>query len=127
MLAASVCLFEGFLKLDIGSNRLINIVSSVTFGIYLIHDNKILRELMWKTGVRDALFTKCLNFPNVESVKFFVPLSIGIILAVFVTGGLIEAIRMYLIEPIYIKAFLKWGRKIDDKVDEYIKREGIAS
>ena len=127
MLVASVCLFEGFLKLNIGSVRIINIISSVTFGIYLIHDNSLFRKLMWKTGVRDTLFTKCLNSPNVESIKHFVPLSIGIILTVFVVCGLIEAVRMYLIEPLYIKPFFKWGKKIDDKVDEYIRKESAAS
>ncbi len=41
--------------------------------------------------------------------------------------GLIEAVRMYLIEPLYIKPFFKWGKKIDDKVDEYIRKESVAS
>ena len=126
ILVASVCLFEGFLKLDIGSNKIINTISSVTFGIYLIHDNMLFRELMWKNGVRDTLLTKCLNAPNVESVKHFVPISISIIIAVFVICGLIEVVRLYLIEPLYIKNFFKWGKRLDDKVDDYIRKEGLV-
>ena len=127
MLIVSVSIFQAFLKIDIGSNKIINAISSVTFGIYLIHDNQILREFFWKTFIRDILFTKWLNFPTVESIQHFIPLSIAIILFVFIVGGIIEAIRLYLIEPLYIKRFLKLGKKIDDNVDEYIKKEGFGS
>ena len=127
ILIASVCIFQAFLKIDIGSNKIINAISSVTFGIYLIHDNLLLRELWWKNIIRDTVLTKWLNFPNVESIQHFIPLSIAIILFVFIVGGIIEAIRLYLIEPLYIKGFLKLGKKIDDNVDEYIKKEGFNS
>lgn len=125
LLFASVCLFAAFLKIDIGSHKFINFVSSVTFGIYLIHDNQLLRELLWKTIVRDTVFGKWLNAPQVESTPWFIPLSIGIIAIVFIAFGLIEAFRLYVIEPLYGKAIKKLGKRIDDKVDSYIKKEGI--
>lgn len=125
MLIASVCLFEGFLKLDIGSHKSINFISSLTFGIYLFHDNKLLRELLWKTFVRDTVFAQWLNAPNVESSPYFVPVSIACIAGVFIAGGIIEFIRMYLLEPLYLKYIKKLGKKLDDKVNKYIAKEGV--
>ncbi len=125
MLIASVCLFEAFLKIDIGSHKSINFISSLTFGVYLIHDNKLLRELLWKTFVRDTIFTKWLNAPNVEASPYFIPVSIACIAGVFIAGALIEYIRLYLIEPLYIKYVKKLGKKLDDKVNNYITKEGV--
>ena len=45
--AASVTLFEFFRRLDIGQNKAINTVSSATFGVYLIHDSAVGRDLLW--------------------------------------------------------------------------------
>ena len=36
-----------FSKIDIGNIKWINIISSATFGVYLIHDNKLMRNLLW--------------------------------------------------------------------------------
>lgn len=45
---ASVEIFLGFKNLKLKYNKLINIISSTTLGIYLIHDNKLVREFLWK-------------------------------------------------------------------------------
>ena len=45
--AASVCLFEFFRRLDIGQSKAINTLSSATFGVYLIHDSAVGRDLLW--------------------------------------------------------------------------------
>ena len=91
----------------------------------MIHDNQLLRELLWKTFVRDTIFAKWLNAPDVETSPWFIPLSILIILCVFIAFALIEVLRLYLVEPLYGKAVKKLGKKIDDKVDSYIKKEEI--
>ena len=44
----SLGLFMGFLRLNIRPNRLINTVASAAFGVYLIHDNEYMRDLLWK-------------------------------------------------------------------------------
>ena len=45
--AASVCLFQFFRRLDIGQSKAINTLSSATFGVYLIHDSAVGRDLLW--------------------------------------------------------------------------------
>ena len=45
--AASVALFEFFRRLNIGQSKAINTVSSATFGVYLIHDSAVGRDLLW--------------------------------------------------------------------------------
>lgn len=126
LVLASIALFEGFLKIDIGSHKSINFISSLTFGVYLIHDNIYLRELLWKTFVRDTLFKEWLNAPNVETSPWFALISIGVILAVFIAGALIELFRMYVVEKLYSKPLKKLGKKIDDKIDNYIKKESAT-
>lgn len=46
LLIAAVSMFELFSRLDIQSD-LVNKVASATFGVYLIHDNELTRELVW--------------------------------------------------------------------------------
>lgn len=46
-LVALFC-FCGFLRIDIGTNKIINCVASTTFGIYLIHDHPDIRNYFWK-------------------------------------------------------------------------------
>ena len=46
LLIASVALFELFLRLEIQSG-LVNKIASATFGVYLIHDNELMRDAIW--------------------------------------------------------------------------------
>ena len=43
----SALLFLFFLSIDVGSSKLINTIAATTFGVYLIHDSKVLRKLIW--------------------------------------------------------------------------------
>lgn len=50
ILFAAICLFILFLNIKIESkllNKIIPFVSSTTFGIYLIHENPEVRDLLW--------------------------------------------------------------------------------
>jgi len=57
---ASIFLFLGFLNLNIKS-RFINFISTTTFGIYLIHDYPMSREIIWKI---------ILNVPNYTDSEY---------------------------------------------------------
>lgn len=48
MVILSVCLFEIFLNIKIGSSKMINTMASTTLGIYLIHDGA-LAPYIWET------------------------------------------------------------------------------
>lgn len=46
-LISSSILFVLFINIDIGSRKFINIVASTMFSVYLIHDNFMLRVILW--------------------------------------------------------------------------------
>ena len=94
ILLISVCLFKAFLKLDIGRIRIINWISSATFGVYLLHDNEYMREFFWKT------ILKCNEYQDSpELIKY----SIIVVFTIFVVCTIIELIRKNTIERLYMK------------------------
>lgn len=96
-LIASVSLFNIFnsIKKPINS-RFINIISQTTLGIYLIHDNKLMRPFIWKN---------ILNCSNLINNKLFPLISIGIVLAIFIICCLIDLFRIYCVEKPIFKLF----------------------
>lgn len=51
-IACSAFIFLWFKNVKIKNNRIINAVSKTTFGVYLIHDNGLMRNFLWKTLLR---------------------------------------------------------------------------
>jgi len=94
ILIASLMLFIGFLKIDIKYNAIINMISSTTFGIYLIHDNKYVRPFLWKTIFENAKY---------EESVFLIPYSIAVVILVFVVCFGIELFRIHVIEKRYLR------------------------
>ena len=43
----AIVIFNTFKNINIGSNKFINYISSSTFAVYLIHDNSLVRPLLW--------------------------------------------------------------------------------
>ena len=111
ILLLSLFLFLGFKALNIKNNRIINWVSSLTFGIYLIHDNWQIRRYLWNNIA---------NGPAFELTPWLVPVSIGYIVAVFVACGLIEAIRQQTVEKLWMKVAEPLAAKIDSMIDKYL-------
>lgn len=44
---ASIAIFNVFLNIDIGKIKIINRIAASTFAVYLIHDNSLIREVLW--------------------------------------------------------------------------------
>lgn len=85
-LCASVLLFIGFLQVKIKNRKLIfaiNLSSGMTFGIYLIHNNRNISHFLWG-GVR-------IDYWLIERENIWIILLI--LCMVFVICGLIEGIR----------------------------------
>ncbi|MBF0778898.1 hypothetical protein [Streptococcus cuniculi] len=89
---ASLFIFLGFRKLDIGHHRFINLVSSTTFGIYIIHEHPLLRDFWWVTVFKNATFS---NSP------YLIPYSILAVILVFTMCLLVEVARQKFIEKPY--------------------------
>jgi surface polysaccharide O-acyltransferase-like enzyme len=115
ILIISVLLFLGFSKLNIGSIKLINIVSSATFGVYLIHDNAYVREFLWQILFKNASYA--------YSDKL-IPYSIMVIILVYIACTVIELIRIYIIEKSYMSMVNNISEKIEMSIDKFAEKIG---
>lgn len=105
-------IFLAFLNSDIRSKPIINIVASTTFGIYLIHDSNLMRPWLWK---------ECFKIADFETNAYFVPYTIAVATAVFVCCAVIELVRQYTLERMYMPLVGKVEkiiRAIDKKLFE---------
>lgn len=84
-LLASVSLFCLFKNLKIKNCRAINLISKTTFGIYLIHDSKLLRPVLWN---------ELLLCPQHVHFDHFWLFAIACTLLVFVLCIIIELLRI---------------------------------
>ena len=80
------------------SSKFINIISSITFGIYLLHDNNYIRRFLWR---------EVLDCPSMIKSNYFVLFAVGSVFAVFVVCSLIDLIRIYALERPLFLAFSK--------------------
>ena len=91
---SSILLLIGFSKWNIGYKKEINTIASTTFGIYLIHDNHLLRPFLW--------IDLCKNAAYLNSNKIFIHAFLLIIL-VFISCTIIDLIRQFLFEkPLFL-------------------------
>lgn len=93
---AAVFIFLGFKNLKIGSIKIVNVISSATFGVYLIHDNPVLRPVLWQ----DILKTQ--NYSN--SLRL-APYAVCIVLLIYVCCTVLELLRKKLIEKPFSKLY----------------------
>lgn len=101
IIVSSVSLFLFFRTIDIKEgflSKAILFVSPLTFGIYLLHEQYLLRELwttFWKV---DQYFT----------TPFFIVHLIGCVLSVFIIGAVVEGIRRLLFGLLDKTKPVKW-------------------
>lgn len=98
----SVFMFLLFASLNIKYSKLINFIASSVFGIYLIHDNFLVRSFLWTNIFYGVKYTYS---------KLLLPYSVFAVLCVFVFCSIIELIRIYLLEKNYMKFFIKFDRR----------------
>ena len=89
-------IFLLFQNIDIGTNIYINKIASTTFGIYLIHDNMFLKQIIW---------LKLINANRFYNIKLIFISILGIFLVFFIC-----ALIDYFIENTIL---LKVNNKID--------------
>ena len=110
IIVISVLIFILFKNINIKYNKSINLISSATFGVYLIHDNNYMRDYLWNT-----LF----KYEVIMDKWYFMLYVIGFCLLVYIICTLIELIRIYLLENNYMKLVNKYkdcGVKLWQKV-----------
>ena len=96
VLLLSACLLMLFRKLRLPDipwlHSVINSVAATTLGIYLIHDNYIVRPWLWK---------KLLQVNTHLESAFFPLWSVMVILGVFTACSCIERLRRLVVDPIF--------------------------
>ena len=83
-LMASFCFFISFKHLDVKYNKVINVIASATFGVYLLHENAFSKYFLWH-----IIF----KIPSFQNSPYLIPYSIAAILLVYVSCTLIELLR----------------------------------
>lgn len=84
-------LFAIFARTNVKQSRRINTVAATTFGVYLLHDSNITRQLIWNGILRvsDAQFLS----------PYFPLFALADILAVFAVCSAIDYLRLRFVEP----------------------------
>ena len=103
----SLFLFIGFAKMKTFRSRLINLISSATFGVYLIHDSDYVRGYIWSNVFKNATYIE-----SEELIKY----SISVIFIVFGVCTAIELIRIFAFEKTYMPVVESIGAKIDSVI-----------
>lgn len=88
-LLISICLFMVFATLKMNYHKWINIMGSATFGVYLIHDNHLVRQFLWMDLFKNAQY---------QNGLFLIPYSILVVAVVYIACSLIDLLRQYTIE-----------------------------
>ena len=81
---AGLCFLLGFRGLHIKNNKFINTIAAAMFGVYLIHENSLMRPFLWQKVFKNASF---------QNSPYLIPYSIGVVILVFVVCTLIELVR----------------------------------
>ena len=100
---SAISLFMVFEKWNIGCVKWINVVATATFGVYLIHDNAIIRNLLWH---------EVFNNVQYQDSIFLIPYSIIATTIVYVVCTLIDLIRRQLIEKPFMMFVNRYSNKI---------------
>lgn len=113
VLVASLSLFIYFLGIDFKQariNRTIVVLSSLTFGVYLIHENFLVRE---------HLYTDILDIPSYANTSMQIIYTIGSAILIYVIASLIEFLRQKLFARLRIDVL---AQKMDHWVTSKITR-----
>ncbi len=114
ILIVSIFLILFFRNLNMKYNKYINIVSSTTLGIYLLHDNPSVRNYLWSNYFK--LF-------EITRSKYLILTSIKVIFLVFFICMLIDLIRKIVVE-VFLKKGINWVYEklvfLNNSIDEFL-------
>ena len=77
-----------------GYHKWINVIASATFGVYLIHDNNLVRPFLWKTVFHNAYF---------QDSILLIPYSIAVTAIVYILCTVLDLLRQRVIERPYMQ------------------------
>ncbi len=105
MLAIAFFLFLGFKNRKSVSSKAVNVVASGMFGVYLLHDNSLVRAFLWKESF---------PFWDYAYSPLLIPYSLGVCAGVFAVCTLLSLAYTYGVE----RPVLRWLEKRKKKAGE---------
>lgn len=93
VLSVTIYIFIAFLQAEKFHNRIINFFSASAFGVYLIHDNSLVRDWLW---------SKCISLHCIETYtkSFLIMQLFAIAIIIYISCALIDKIRMFIFQII---------------------------
>lgn len=108
MIVTCVFLFLGFKNLKIKNSKIINKIATTTFGIYLIHEHPLMRNVL----------NNFINSLQLTNSIYLIPLSLIIGLVIFIVCSCIDFMRIQFIEK---KLFDKLYSKLENIEKKLLK------
>ena len=110
-LLLGIGLFIIFLKAKITYRPWINVVASTTFGIYLLHDNKLFLHYMWDNALATYQYYDSILLPLY---------AILVVVLIFVIGMIVDYVRLAFIEKPVMKAITPNLERIQSRVEKVL-------
>lgn len=110
-LLLGIGLFIIFLKAKITYRPWINVVASTTFGIYLLHDNKLFLHYMWDNVLATYQYYNSIVLPLY---------AIFVVALIFVIGMTVDYVRLAFIEKPVMKAITPSLERIQSRVEKVL-------
>lgn len=110
-LLLGIGLFIIFLKAKITYRPWINVVASTTFGIYLLHDNKLFLHHMWDNVLATYQYYDSILLPLY---------AILVVVLIFVIGMIVDYVRLAFIEKPVMKAITPSLERIQLRVEKVL-------
>ena len=95
---SALCIFMGFLRLNIPHSRVINTIAGTTLGVYMLHENIFSQHFLWNVIFRPASF---------QESTYFILYTLAVILAVLTVCSLLELLRSRLFRTLSMHIFTK--------------------
>lgn len=92
-LLSALSMFMVFKNINISYQRWINVIASATFGVYLIHENKIVRRFIW---------TKLFNVASYQDTALLIPYTVYAALLVYIVCTIIDLFRQISFEKMFL-------------------------
>src|SRR5699024_10882702 len=106
ILILSIGLFFLFFYWDAKYNKWVERVATTTLGIYLFHENPMIRHVLYK-GVNNTQYTTSILTYILSALVF------GVV--IFFIGMVIDYLKQLMVDPLTNGLINKWGGDIDDR------------
>ncbi len=110
-LLLSVLLFEAFNRIRVEkAAKFITVTASATFGVYLLHEDPYVRGFLWHRIFKNSLY---------QNSAMLIPYSIFAVVTVFLTGTVVELLRIRLFEKRYLpflEKLARWANRLQNKL-----------